>query len=230
MGTVDKPKIETIELASGGGNGAGLETNGNNGGSPRRPVPPETYRLGMWLALAALTMLFFAMTSAYIVRRGLGPDWRAIPMPPVLLLNTALLLASSATMERSRRLLRSDRSAAGRWLSATFLLGLAFLFGQWFAWRDLAGQGLYLSTNPHSSFFYLLTALHGCHVLGGVIALGYVAVGVWSNPGALVLSTPRGPALLLRSPESQVRWVEGTAIYWHFVDGLWLYLLVLLFR
>ena len=230
MRIADKPKIGPEEVVHGRGDGARGGTNGNNGGRRRQPVPPETYRLGMWLALAALTMLFFAMTSAYIVRRGLGADWRAIPMPPVLLLNTALLLASSVTMEKSRRLLKSDRHAASRWLSATFLLGLAFLFGQFIAWQNLAAQGLYLSTNAHSSFFYLLTGLHGCHVLGGIFALGYVVAGVWRNHGPLLSSASERPALFLPSPASQVRWVEATALYWHFVDGLWLYLLVLLFR
>jgi cytochrome c oxidase subunit 3 len=160
----------------------------------------------MWFALAAIGMLFIAMTSAYVVRLGFDPDWRPIRMPIIVGINTAVLLASSVTMERARRSLGLDH-ALNKWLTATLLLGLAFVCGQLVAWRQLSFDGIYLSTNPHSSFFYLLTGMHGLHLLGGILALGYLAF----------------------SRSHRERWVEATALYWHFMDGLWVYLLVLLF-
>jgi cytochrome c oxidase subunit 3 len=155
----------------------------------------------MWLALAAITMLFIAMTSAYVVRLGFDPNWRAIRMPPILLVNTVVLLASSVTMEKARR------APGAKWFMVTLLLGLSFLGGQLAAWRQLSMAGIYLGTNPHSSFFYLLTGLHGLHLLGGVAALSHVVF----------------------SQMNRERWVDVTALYWHFMDGLWIYLVALLF-
>ena len=116
-------------------------------------------------------MMFVALTSAYVVRYGLDPDWRSIRMPLVLPFNTAVLLASSLTLELARRALRSPgASTAGalQWLYLTLALGMAFLAGQFVAWRQLSAGGVYLSTNPHASFFYLLTGLHALHLLGGI--------------------------------------------------------------
>jgi cytochrome c oxidase subunit III len=160
----------------------------------------------MRFALASITMLFIALTSAYVVRQGLDPEWRAIQRPAILWINTIVLLASSFTIEKARRATRSGTS----WLFSTLLLGVAFVIGQLIAWRELSDQGVYLSTSPHSSFFYLLTGLHGLHLLGGIVALTYIAL--------------RG-----LDEDHLPRWVGATALYWHFMDGLWIYLFVLLF-
>ena len=164
-----------------------------------------SHRLGMGLGMAGITMMFIALTSAYVVRQGLDPNWRRVRMPDILLINTLVLLASSATLEKTRR----ARSAVNGWLGATILLGIAFVGGQLTAWRQLSAQGVYLSTNAHSSFFYLLTGLHGLHLTGGILALGYLASSV-------------------RRPNWE-RWSEATALYWHFMGALWVYLLILLF-
>ena len=95
----------------------------------------------------------------------------------------------------------------------TCLLGTAFLAGQLWVWKLLADQGIYLSGNPHSSFFYLLTGVHGVHLLGGVAALVYLTARTWSSAAPVL-----GKVSL-----------NVTALYWHFMDGLWIYLLVLLF-
>jgi len=187
-----------------GGNGGG--GSGGGGDSFRKPATPDTYRLGMRFALAAITMLFIALTSAYVVRQGLDPEWRMIQRPAVLWVNTIVLLASSLTIEKARRATRSGT----RWLVLTLLLGAAFVIGQLIAWRELSAEGVYLSTNPHSSFFYLLTGLHGLHLLGGIAALSYI---VWRGSGE----------------DLRARWLGATALYWHFMDGLWIYLFVLLF-
>jgi cytochrome c oxidase subunit 3 len=172
----------------------------------------------MCLGLASVAMLFLGLTSAYIVREQLGGDFAEIDMPPLLLLNTALLIGSSLALEKSRRALCAvaGQVAVSRlydtWLMTTLALGALFLLGQVVAWQQLSAQGIYLSTNPHSSFFYTMTGLHGLHLLGGVVALGYLAV----RRGSL-------PLLPLK------RRTEAVAIYWHFMDGLWVYLLLLLF-
>jgi len=172
----------------------------------------------VWIGIGAITMSFAAYTSALIIRQSAAPDWQHFKLPPILYLNTLLLLASSGTLERARRLIlkesrwrtpRASRGAAGLFL--TLVLGLLFIAGQVYAWRDLAAQGLFLSTNPSSSFFYVFTALHALHLLGGVAALGYLlgrfhASTAWPPMGAL----------------------DATSLYWHFMDVLWLYLLMLL--
>ena len=165
------------------------------------------------MALVAIVMLFASFTSALIVRKGGSTDWAAIALPRVLYFNTLILLASSAALEFSRRALGAGRTAQFKlWLYATSILGVAFIAGQLVAWRELAARGVYISTNPSSSFFYLLTAAHGLHLLGGVIALLY-----------LVLRAPQ----LASGIKKRVA-VDVTAIYWHFMDGLWIYLLLLL--
>jgi cytochrome c oxidase subunit III len=182
-------------------------------------IEPAKYRLGMWVALASILMLFVALTSAYIVRQTQGlasdvRDWVAIDMPQVLWATTVLLIVSSFTIEMARRSLRrNDYGRFRRYVAATTVMGVLFLAGQIVAWRQLAAQGIYVNSNPHSSFFYLLTSLHGVHLLGGLIALSGVTLA----------------ALRLRIGARQRNSVEATSLYWHFMDGLWLYLFLLLF-
>ncbi|MSO20782.1 MAG: cytochrome oxidase subunit III [Acidobacteria bacterium] len=198
----------------GGGLPPSISDEINDGGTG---LPPGTerrvYHTGMWLALIAISMFFIAFTSAYIVRSGLGDDWQALSLPPLLWLNTLVLLASSATLDATRRaLLGGQRVACNRWLMATVILGAAFLFGQYRVWQDLAAAGVFLITNPSSSFFYLLTASHALHLLGGLAALGYISI----------------EALRFRLGPAKRTLVEVTAIYWHFMDGLWIYIMLLL--
>jgi cytochrome c oxidase subunit III len=202
---------------SGDGSGGGHQfgDSGGSGGYEWR-VPARAYRTGMWMALAAIVMLFAAFTSAMVVRKGISNDWVRTALPHILWLNTAVLVASSLTLELSRRALVPGAGFSvdrfGRWLYATLGLGLAFIAGQLIAWRELVSRGVYLSTNPSSSFFYLLTATHGVHLLGGVAALCYVVL--------------RARRIALSPVRSTV--VDVTAIYWHFMDGLWVYILLLL--
>jgi cytochrome c oxidase subunit 3 len=186
--------------------------------SAANPVIPATpSRTGVWVGIATITMSFAALTSAMVVRQGAAPDWLHFRLPPILYLNTVILVASSLTLERCRRLAMGG-VAAGRghslalpWLAASITLGLLFVAGQFLAWRDLAAQGLYLATGPSSAFFYVLTAVHALHLVGGVVALGYV----WVR--------------LLRTAATSLPSALGAAVlYWHFVGVLWLYLLLLL--
>jgi len=195
---------------------SGFESGGPDdfGGHGSSGVPISNYRLGLWFGLAAILMLFVAFTSAYIYREGLSFDWRPLEQLPVLWFNTAVLLISSLTIELSRRAIRRDLTTSfDRWFTVTMLLGITFLAGQYVAWKQLSTRGIYLGTNPHSSFFYLLTSMHALHLMGGLLAMGYVMRG----------------ALRHRYTSQECAAVDITAIYWHFMDGLWVYLFLLLF-
>jgi cytochrome c oxidase subunit 3 len=177
------------------------------------PPPSST---AIWVVLFAITMMFAAFTSALIVRKGSSLDWRTFKLPSILFFNTGLLLASGVTLEVSRRRIaafmgsiKSQVVSPARWLYMTLFLGLLFVAGQYVAWSQLSAQGLYLATNPSSSFFYVLTATHALHVLGGLAGLTYVIRKL--NKRSLRRST-----------------LDATARYWHFMDGLWVYLLLLL--
>ena len=127
--------------------------------------------------------------------------------------NTAALLGSSLTLQAARKRLREwDLRALFPWVAATGALGVLFLTGQIVAWRKLAAQGVFLASNPHSSFFYVLTGLHGVHLLGGLVWFTAVLVQV-----RRLAYTPGEDGLRL------------FATYWHFLAGLWVYLLLLLF-
>ena len=199
--------------------GVGFADNGFGGfggegsGGRDATLPFNTAQLGVWALLATLSMLFGGFTSAYLVRRA-GTDWQRISLPSILWFNTALLLSSSITLELGRACMRRWRTNAVRgWLLATTMLGLAFLVGQLFAWQQLAAQGVYVPTSPHSSFFYMLTGVHGVHLLGGVLALFFALSRVWRA----------------RWSPDEPNAVNLCATYWHFVDGLWLYLFLLMF-
>lgn len=178
----------------------------------------ERYRLGMWIALAAIVMMFTSLTSAYIVRAASSNDWRPIQMPRILLLSTALIVLSSAAIELARRKLKSGLKGSYRpWLLLTLALGVGFLGSQILAWRQLVRQGVYVTSNPHSSFFYLLTATHGVHLLGGLLAVAYLLLRSGKPPVNGQAQSPRQGVL------------NAATLYWHFMDGLWIYLFVLLF-
>ncbi len=219
--TLLTPPKPDIPEDHGGGDGLGGLPPGGDGfgggdsGVPEYRVSPHTYLLGMWFALIAIVMLFAGFTSAMVVRRGFSFDWVSIAMPRLLWVNTGVLLASSLSLEFSRRSLTRNAAADfSRWLAVTVVLGVAFLGGQLVVWRQLAARGVYLATNPSSSFFYVLTAAHGVHLLGGILALGYVAFCA----GRIARGSKRRTAL------------DVTAIYWHFMDVLWIYIFILLIR
>jgi len=185
---------------------------GDEGRGGGRNIPRRAYMTGITLAVAGIMMFFMALTSSYIVRKGTGTDWQAFGMPRILWANTVILLLSSLSLEMARRqLARGVLSAFRNLWALTTGLGLIFVGGQLVAWHQLRAAGVYLSTNPSSSFFYVFTAAHGLHLLGGIFALLFVAFRSWK-----------------RSRTTQPIAAEVTAIYWHFLDGLWVFLLLLL--
>jgi cytochrome c oxidase subunit III len=222
----EPPKIDRDQLPSQGSGNGGWRNPVRADGELRRvknySSPPAS--TGIWVGLAGITMTFAAFTSALIVRQGAAPDWRHITLPPVLYLNTLVIIASSVTLEVSRRRVASFMGGArdqdqdkakrrvenpGRWLYITLFLGLLFVAGQTFAWLQLRAQGFKLSTNISYSFFYVLTIAHALHLLGG---LG----------GLLRVIGKLHHAVLKRST------LDATSRYWHFMGGLWVYLLFLL--
>jgi len=175
----------------------------------------------IWLAVCAIAMSFAALTSALIVRQGTGMDWKPFVLPPILYLNTVFLLTSSFTVEFARKQITAGAansqsetrllSRGRKWLYVSLGLAVLFVLGQTLAWRNLAAQGLFLATNPSCSFFYVLTALHGLHVLGGVLGLLYAN------------------HLLTRGfPYAKTSPLSVAAVYWHFMGILWVYLFLIL--
>ena len=218
--TSPEPKTRTLTQSpavdNGRGAGGGSKRGGGEGGGPQGSDPGaavERYKLGVWVGFGGIVMVFAALTSAMVVRSGLGDDWKAFDLPGVLWLSTAVLLLSSISIEKAKRAMR-DGSEAGlrRWLSVTAMLGAGFLATQLAGWSELLGRGIYVATNPSSSFFYVLTAGHGLHLFGGLLALTYVVFRVW-----------RATAWATKEAA-----IEGMVLYWHFMDGLWVYLFALL--
>jgi cytochrome c oxidase subunit III len=201
----------------GGGGGRPPAGRGWGGGGDESPLDDgyrtaERLRLAVWIGIAGIVMFFAAISSALVVRRA-GEDWRTLDLPGVLFLSTALLVASSGAFEAARRQLRGGTLERLRgWIAATVALGLGFLVAQWLGWSELAAQGVGMASNPSGSFFFLLTIAHALHVAGGLAALGYVAARVWSD----------------RPWPHRLAVVDAAAVYWHFMDVLWIYLFILL--
>jgi len=211
---------------------------GRGGDIPDYGARLRRARLGLICGIATVGMVFISLTSAYIFRRGLPTfqgesnsyvrDWGSVDLPWTLLgINTLILLVSSVTMELARR--KAARQAAlapvtsipgislGEeknlpWLGITVVLGFAFLVGQGLAWGELHNRGFFVSTNPSSSFAFLLTVAHALHLAGGMIAL------VWASSASL----------LHKPVEARRIAVDITAWYWHFMAVLWIYIFLLL--
>jgi cytochrome c oxidase subunit 3 len=214
----EPPKIEQERLPSQGSGNGGSRNLVPTGGDLRRvkdPSSPPPASTGIWVVLAAITMSFAAFTSALIVRQGTAPLVH-ITLPPVLYLNTLVIIVSSISLEIARRRIatfmggvRDQASSPARWLYITLFLGLLFVAGQTFAWMQLKSQGFGLATNISYSFFYVLTVAHALHVFGGLG--GLVRVVRKLNKSVLRRST-----------------LDATSRYWHFMGVLWVYLLLLL--
>jgi cytochrome c oxidase subunit III len=209
-----------IKVGSGGKlpgpNGKKPGGNGWEGGDrSKRKFSPAKYRITMWVVLAAIVMMFAALSSAYIVLS--AQDGRdTVAMPRMFVLSTGLILISSWTFEKAKRSLQRNWVVPyGRWLGVTFLLGLGFLGSQLLGWQQLARQGVYFSSHPHSTFFYFFTAVHGVHLLGGLGLLAYL------------LGTKERVALAAES-EKTTTWNAIVGRYWHTMDALWLWLFLLL--
>jgi cytochrome c oxidase subunit 3 len=217
--TTDVQEIELIiENVRGGGGGKppaneGGGDEGGRGRGPSRRFSSRRYFTAIAIAMVSILMFFMALVSAYVVRKGSASDWATFHFPAIIWLNTATLVTSSVTLELARRrLAKSDLSGfrALWWIST--VLGFGFLAGQIFVWRQLVYQGVFLASNPASSFFYIFTGAHALHILGGVGALLFVALRNFDL------------AKVTRSTAAEV-----SSYFWHFLDALWIFLAVLLY-
>ena len=173
-------------------------------------LPPAKVGLGVFLAVVG--SLFALFISAYSMRMTMV-DWRALPVPRLLWFNTGVLILSSAALQWAHvAARRNDMDGVIVGLCAGGAFAVIFLVGQLLAWQQLRVAGYFLASNPANSFFYLITAVHGLHLMGGLVALGRTTAKVW-----------RGVEM------TRVRLsVELCAIYWHFLLLIWLVLLGLL--
>lgn len=203
-----KPPSRDGDDDGGGGEGGGEHTP-----EPRRPNTRK-YSTAVLLGIASITVFFLVPAVAFVVLRVTNlHNWIGIHLPGILWLNTIVLLMSSATLELARRKLRLDDATGFRRMwTLTTVLGMFFVAGQIIAWRQLAARGVYAASGLASSFFYLFTALHALHLLGGVFALLYVELHRF------------GAARISRSLAAEI-----ASYYWHFMDGLWVFLLALLY-
>ena len=189
-----------------------------SGGSGEPGASRGASFIGLFVLLAACIMVFGAFTGAFVFRRGLSDDWASMPKPPILFVNTAVLLASSFALEMARRALKAGiRAKFNSWWSAGAGLGVLFLLGQALAWRQLKELGIYVATSPSSSFFYVLTASHAFHLVGGVAALVYVAaqsLRLGLGPARRTIScsswnsTRKRSGALRSKPSSLVTWFQ----------------------
>jgi cytochrome c oxidase subunit 3 len=188
---------------------------GDGGGSPEgRGSSRGASFTGLYVLLAVTTMVFAAFTSAMVVRRGISGDWASMHKPGILWVNTAILLASSVALEMGRRALHGHmRDRFNVWWTTGTVLGFLFLGGQALAWRHLQSAGVFLATNPSSAFFYMFTGAHAVHLIGGLAALLYVDI----------------QALRLRLGPAKRTAIDVSTVFWHFLDGLWLYLMLLFY-
>lgn len=169
-------------------------------------------KIGLRVFLAVVGCLFALFISAYFMRMDMA-DWRPLPTPKLLWFNTGVLVLSSVALQGAQSAAqhgRMDGVRAG--LLAGGVLAVAFLAGQVLAWQQLSAGGYFLATNPANAFFYLITGMHGLHVLGGLLALARATIKAWRSSAVdqVCLS------------------VELCATYWHFLLLVWLVLFALL--
>lgn len=199
-----------------GPNGKKPGGNGWHGGGDgsKRKFSPDGYRITMWMLLAAIVMMFGALSAAYVMVS--EEERRPVPMPRMFFVSTGLILVSSATFRRAKRSLQEDRVRAYlKWLLATLGLGIGFVVSQLVGWRELSRAGVYFSGHPRSTFFYVATALHGAHLLGGIGLVLYLVIR-------------RLRPLWPLYAEKNTAWTRVVGLYWHAMDGIWIWLFVLL--
>lgn len=185
---------------------------GGDGDSNERGQQRKTSMTGIVVLMCASIMTFASFLSAMVIRRGLGVDWGATKLPHLLYWNTVVLLASSLVLEIARRILRKRRRVVFNWVySAGVVLAGAFIAGQFVAWRQMFAAGVYIDSNPSSSFFYVVTWAHAAHAVGAMFALLYVEYR----------------ALRFQLGPSRRTVLDASLVFWHFLDVLWLAIMAL---
>lgn len=226
---VRKRKKRSSSLTSGGGGGNNGRKRGGGGGGgdnfddkhhhaeEAERFRPSKLRVGMWFLLVVVLMTFGGLISAYIfIATSKNPEWKPFSLPFQVWISTALILASTFTIEVARRRISVQQDEAKRWLLATTVLGGMFIASQLVLWLRLWREGVYVQGNPYAGLFYILTIAHAVHVLGGIIGLSYLVLRTWYK------TTDDEELLRRQTSATVISW------YWHTMDGLWLFLLFLL--
>ncbi len=200
----------------GGGDGGDSGDDGAAGRGGSRRVPGASsarkYAIAIALGMVAILMFFMALAAAFLVLRTTSGRFGALHLPALLWFNTVVLLASSGTLELARkRLAAADDNAFRKMWMITTVLGIAFVLGQGIAWWQLVVAGVYGSSSLAAAFFYVFTVAHAVHLFGGLCALLYV-----------------GFRKFRQAEMTRVAAAEVASYYWHFMDGLWVFLLALL--
>jgi cytochrome c oxidase subunit III len=187
------------------------ETDNETGGATLTFVPSK---VGLWVLMAVITSFFGLFFSAYGMRMHKG-DWQPLDVPQQLWFNTGLLIASSAAFEWTRRAARhGEESVVRRGLLVAGFFALAFIAAQLAVWRQLNASGHYVASSAAVAFFYVLTALHGLHLLGGLVVWGKATARIWT--GAELADVRLS--------------VELCTVYWHFLLVVWVAFFALLFH
>ncbi|GAB3202324.1 cytochrome c oxidase subunit 3 [Pontibacter aydingkolensis] len=172
-------------------------------------------KFSLWLIIISIIMMFAAFTSAYIVRREEG-NWLEFELPTILLVNTLIIILSSVAMQWSYISAKKDNlSSVKTGLILTFALGIAFLVGQWSGWAELVQNNIYFggsTSNPSGSFLYVLTGVHGFHLITGLVFVLLTLIG----------------SLKYKVHSKNLLRIQLCTVYWHFLGGLWLYLYIFL--
>jgi cytochrome c oxidase subunit III len=206
----------------GGGGDDGGDNKSNDVNHPQfeeiEDFKPNKYRIGMWFLLLVVMMTFGGLIGAYVVISTNGViEWKPFALPIQIWISTVLIILSSIAYEFSRmKLFSGDQKQSKNWLLITTFFGAAFISSQLLSWLALVRQGVYMQSNPYAGFFYILTAVHALHVIGGICALGYTVLRTWN--------------ITQQSIELERRKTVSTVVgwYWHFMDGLWIVLVLLL--
>lgn len=211
---------------SGGNSGGNNDNGGNNGGNDGFDNPQtESYeksfgksKIFTWFLLICVLMMFGGLIGAYVVVSTNGVlEWKPFNLPFQVYISTLLILTSSFTYTVAQKAIKfNEYQKTKNWLLATTVFGAMFISSQILAWLALVNRGFYVQSNPYAAFFYIMTALHAVHVVGGIIALGYVVLRSWHKTESEKELEKR------REISGAVGW------YWHFMGGLWLVLLFLL--
>ena len=203
----------------GGGSGGGSDKPKENEIELTETPPPNKSKILMWFLLVVVLMTFGGLISAYVVIATNAPlEWKPLAsLPTQVWISTAIIIAASITYQIAKSSLKAGRDKSSQtWFLWTTVFGAGFISSQFIVWFALINRGLYMKGNPYVGFFYILTAVHAVHVLGGIAALGYIILRTWKKTLSL--------------DESRKRIDDATAIgwYWHTMGGLWLVLLLLL--
>lgn len=178
----------------------------------KKPMAMNPKKFALWLFCVSVLMIFGALTSAYIVRQAEG-NWFVFDLPQLFWINTGIILFSSVSMQWAYLAAKRDNLESVKTATIiTTILGVAFLVGQYLAWGSLVDSKVHFVGNPSGSFVYVLSGLHGLHIVGGVVFL------------LILLSS----TMKYKVHSKNLNQIEMCATYWHFLGGLWLYLFVFL--